>query len=302
MRVDVALIQRGLAPSRSKAKALIEEGRVYLGDHQLFKASAELSEDQIDELRTEASPLLRYASRAGLKLEAALQRFEIKDLIRDQVVLDVGSSTGGFTDCALNFGAKRVIAVDVGRDLMIPRLREDARVTLYEQTKVQDLAEDQLAQAQFVCCDVSFISLTKVVPTLKKSQAQHFVLLIKPQFECGPQLAKRCRGVIKKAEDRYLILKQVLLALEDEGFLLRALSPSPIRGGDGNMEFISYWTLADAERIGCFDVNVNFKEAAKNTIDLAPELASDREVKVLKKKYPLSLCPDFWAMLRQLCD
>jgi len=237
----VLLVQRGLADTRERAQRLIMAGRARVGTTTLVKAATMLDEDAPIEV---AEPE-KYVSRGGLKLEAALDAFAIDPAGRE--CLDLGASTGGFTDCLLQRGARSVIAVDVGRAQLHMKLRDDARVTLLEGVNARALPE--LPPVGLFVADLSFISLRKVLPSVASRVAPgtEGVVLLKPQFEAGPRDVPR-GGVIRDPAVQERVLGDFLAWLEAEGWSRDGVIPSPIRGGDGNLEYLVHvHTPAGAE-------------------------------------------------------
>jgi 23S rRNA (cytidine1920-2'-O)/16S rRNA (cytidine1409-2'-O)-methyltransferase len=233
VRADLLLVQRGLAESRERARQLIMAGQVRSGTRLLVKPAEALDPDAPLEL---AQPL-PYVSRGGLKLEAALRAFAIDPA--GLTCLDLGASTGGFTDCLLQHGATRVIAVDVGRGQLHQRLREDPRVTLLEGVNARDLPP--LPPVDLVVADLSFISLEKVLPSVaaRVPPATPVIALLKPQFEAGPADVPpggviRDPAVLDRVRDRFLAWASA------HGWASCGIIPSPIRGGDGNTEFLVF--------------------------------------------------------------
>lgn len=237
-RLDEILVARGLAESRTQAKALIMSGRVLRGTERMEKAGRELPEDS--ELSVLQPP--RFVSRGGEKLAAALDRFSID--LRGAHVLDVGASTGGFTDCALQAGAASVVCVDVGRAQLHAKLRADPRVVNLEKVNARRLAAPDLPRCRFdtVVMDLSFISLRTVLPAVWPflEAAGTLVALVKPQFEAGKREADRGKGVIRDASVQEAALAAVRdFALERlPGARLVGWMDSPITGADGNREFL----------------------------------------------------------------
>jgi 23S rRNA (cytidine1920-2'-O)/16S rRNA (cytidine1409-2'-O)-methyltransferase len=237
-RLDEVLLARGLAESRTQAKALIMSGRVLSGTQRLDKPGREVAEDC--ELTLLKPP--RFVSRGGEKLAAAIERFSVD--LRGAHVLDVGASTGGFTDCALQSGAASVVCVDVGRAQLHTRLRSDPRVVNLEKVNARFLAASELPRAQFdaVVMDLSFISLRTVLPPVWPLLRPGGVLvaLVKPQFEAGRAQADKGRGVIRDATVREAALASVRdFALAGlPGALLVGSMESPIEGAEGNREFL----------------------------------------------------------------
>lgn len=238
LRLDELLVSRGLAASRTQAKALIMAGRVLHGTERLDKPGKEFAADLA--VTVEQPP--RFVSRGGEKLTAALEHFALD--LRGAHVLDVGASTGGFTDCALQAGAAGVVCVDVGRAQLHARLRADPRVTNLEKTNARHLAPGDLPRAEFdaIVMDLAFISLTAVLPAVWPflRPAGVLVALVKPQFEAGKAEVDRGRGVIRDAAVRAAALARVReFALGRlRGAQLIGTIDSPIAGADGNREFL----------------------------------------------------------------
>lgn len=245
-RLDVELMRRGLAPSREAAQRLIESGNVLVSGSVAAKPARQVS--PAEDIRLD-SPPPKWVSRAGAKLERALEAFDVDP--RGLRVLDAGSSTGGFTDCLLQAGATQVYAVDVGTHQLHERLRDDPRVIVREQTDVRSLRVDDFAPAgpvELVVGDLSFISLTKVLPSLAAlvTPGASLVLLIKPQFEAGRQEASRGRGVIDDPAIWRRVLGEVAAHADELGLPLVELTPSPITGSAGNVEFLGHFVVADS--------------------------------------------------------
>lgn len=236
-RLDILLTERGLAASREKAKALIMSGIVFVDGVREDKAGSTFEETAAIELRGNT---LRYVSRGGLKLEKAVAAFAID--LKDRFCLDIGSSTGGFTDCMLQNGAAHVVAIDVGRGQLDWKLRNDPRVTSMEKTNIRYVTPDKIARpADFASIDVSFISLGKVLGPVRAllSSNARLVALIKPQFEAGREKVGK-HGVVRDPAVHEEVIRQVLgfAAANDFGFL--GLDYSPIRGPEGNIEYLLY--------------------------------------------------------------
>ncbi len=236
-RLDVALVRRGLAPSRERARALIMAGQVFVGDLMIDKPGTLIALEA--ECRLAGAPdELKYVSRGGLKLEKALQTFALDP--SELVALDVGASTGGFTDCLLRHGARRVYALDVGRAQLAWTLRNDSRVVVMEATNIRYVTS--LPEAiQCAVIDVSFISLRLVLPPIAHLlvPGAWVVALVKPQFEAGKAEVGRGEGVIRDAA----VHARILAELQDwipshTPFAIRGLTDSPIYGRDGNREFL----------------------------------------------------------------
>lgn len=237
MRLDQALVARGLAPSRARAREFIREAAVTVDGRAVTKASSPVTEDAVIAVAAEAHD---YVSRAALKLEAALETFGVDPL--DLVCLDLGSSTGGFTEVLLRRGARRVFAVDVGTDQLHPRLRDEPRVVSLEQTHARDLCPDLIPQPlDLVVCDVSFISILKALPpalALARDGAM-LVTLVKPQFELGPEaIGKNGRVLTPQDEQRRYIDTRIVPEIEGWGLRIHAICQSPIKGGEGTTEYL----------------------------------------------------------------
>ncbi|MGN6592844.1 MAG: TlyA family RNA methyltransferase [Terriglobales bacterium] len=235
LRLDQLVLARELAPSRQQAQALILAGRILVDEQKLTKPGHMVSADAA--LRRLGEPP-RFASRAGLKLEAALNHFQID--ARGRVALDVGSSTGGFTDCLLQRGAARVHAVDSGSNQMIWRLRTDPRVHLLEKTNARHLDPAAIGEpVSLLTVDVSFISVTLLLPALIPLLASpaDIVILVKPQFEAGRgQVGKG--GIVRDESVRLAAVEKVRAAVLAAGATVRGVLPSPVLGADGNQEYL----------------------------------------------------------------
>lgn len=236
-RLDVLLIERGFFESREKAKAVIMAGEVFVNGQREDKAGSKFAKDADIEVK---GKLLKYVSRGGLKLEKAVEVYGI-DLV-DKVCIDIGSSTGGFTDCMLQHGAVLVYAIDVGTNQLAWKLREDPRVVSMEKTNIRYVTEEQLPKkADFSSVDVSFISLTKVLPSaicLLKEGAE-MVCLIKPQFEAGREKVGK-KGVVRDFAVHREVIEMVVNFSVELNFLIKGLTFSPVKGPEGNIEYLLY--------------------------------------------------------------
>jgi 23S rRNA (cytidine1920-2'-O)/16S rRNA (cytidine1409-2'-O)-methyltransferase len=241
-RLDVALVRRGLAPSRERARALIMAGQVFLGTKMLDKPGTLVLLDADCRL-AEAPDELKYVSRGGLKLEKALQTFAL--LPEGLVALDVGASTGGFTDCLLRNGASKVYALDVGRGQLAWTLRNDPRVIVMEHTNIRHVTSLP-EPIQCVVIDVSFISLRLVLPALPALlvQGAWIVALVKPQFEAGKAEVDRGSGIISDPLIHARVLNELQTWIPEHTSLsIQGVTDSPIHGRDGNKEFLLHLTL-----------------------------------------------------------
>lgn len=236
-RLDKLLVQRGLVVSRERARALILAGKVVVDEHRVDKAGVQVDVDSDLRLKGEDIP---YVSRGGLKLEKALREFTV--IVRDKIAIDVGASTGGFTDCLLQFGAKKVYAVDVGYGQLAWSLREDPRIVNLERSNIRHLQSSQLDDPpELAVIDASFISLAKVLPNTLNllTDTAEIIALIKPQFEVGKGLVGK-GGVVKDKALHDQVIKQVCdLAVELKCQVL-GVTESPILGPKGNREFLIY--------------------------------------------------------------
>ena len=236
-RLDVALVERGLMESRQKAQATIMSGLVYVNGQRSDKPGAAVALDAVIEVR--GNPL-RYVSRGGLKLEKAMASFPIS--LKGAVCADIGASTGGFTDCMLQNGADKVYAVDVGYGQLAWKLRSDERVVCLERTNARYLSREQIPEAlDFASVDVSFISLKLILPPLRAllKESGEAVCLVKPQFEAGREKVGK-KGVVRDAAVHREVLEQFLVHAAESGFAVRGLTWSPIRGPEGNSEYLGY--------------------------------------------------------------
>ncbi len=241
-RLDVLLVSRGLAESREKARAVIMEGNVFVKGQREDKAGSMFDEAVPIEIHGQR---LKYVSRGGLKLEKAVAHFDLK--LEGKVCMDVGSSTGGFTDCMLQNGAKKVYAVDVGTNQLAWKLRSDPRVVCMEKTNIRYLLPEQLDEApEFASIDVAFISLTKVLLPVREllTPSGEVVALIKPQFEAGREKVGK-KGVVREKSTHLEVIRQVLTFAWSAGFDILALEFSPIKGPEGNIEYLAWLRKTD---------------------------------------------------------
>jgi 23S rRNA (cytidine1920-2'-O)/16S rRNA (cytidine1409-2'-O)-methyltransferase len=239
IRLDKAMVERGLVDSRSLAQRLIMAGKVRVNGQIALKSSIKILPDASVEIKS--GP--RFVSRGGDKLAAAISAFQIN--VQGLICADVGASTGGFTDCLLQNKAQRVYAIDVGHGILDWRLRNDPRVIVMERINARYL--EQLPESvQLVTIDVSFISLTRILPMIKAwfdpdaKISNTIIPLIKPQFEAGKNEVKRGKGVIKDPIIHLRVLEEILGFAEDEGYSIKGLIQSPISGPKGNKEFLAY--------------------------------------------------------------
>jgi 23S rRNA (cytidine1920-2'-O)/16S rRNA (cytidine1409-2'-O)-methyltransferase len=245
-RVDKLLVERGLAPSRTRAQALVMAGAVLVGEQRVEKPSETFPPDAPLRVRGAEDPAARYVGRGGLKMEKALREFRID--ATGLVCLDVGASTGGFTDCLLQHGARRVVALDVGHNQIDWRLRTDARVEVREGVNARHLGPvDFVERFDLVVMDVSFISATKVLPALVPllKDGGRVVVLVKPQFEVGRgEVGKG--GIVKDPARHARVVEEVNAAARSLGLRARGVIESPITGADGNREFLAFYEKGES--------------------------------------------------------
>lgn len=245
-RLDVAVFEGGYAPSREKAKAIIMAGLVYVNNQKVDKAGFELKEGDVLEVRGKT---LKYVSRGGLKLEKAMECFPIT--LTDKICMDVGASTGGFTDCMLQNGAKKVYSIDVGYGQLAWKLRTDDRVVNLERTNFRyvdnTVVKDKI---DFSSVDVSFISLSHILPVLSTllSDTGEAVCLIKPQFEAGREKVGK-KGVVRDLNVHLEVVKKVIGLALDNGFDVLGLEFSPIKGPEGNIEYLIFLKKSNEPKI-----------------------------------------------------
>ncbi len=237
IRLDVAVTEQGLAPSREKAKALIMAGQVYVNNQKVTKAGTEIKPEDAVEVR---GKMLQYVSRGGLKLEKAMQVFPLS--LENKICMDVGASTGGFTDCMLQNGAVKVYSIDVGYGQLAWKLRCDERVINLERTNFRYVTREQVPDAiDFASVDVSFISLKLILPVLQTllCDGGQAVCLIKPQFEAGKEKVGK-KGVVRDLNVHLEVVEKVIALALENGFSVGGLAFSPIKGPEGNIEYLIY--------------------------------------------------------------
>ena len=244
-RIDKLLVERGLAPSRTRAQAMVMAGLVLVGEQRVEKPSEAFPEDAEIRVKGAGDPAARFVGRGGLKLEAALQAFGVNP--SGLLCLDIGASTGGFTDCLLQHGARRVVAIDVGHNQLDWRIRNDPRVETREGVNARYLKpEDFSEKFDLTVMDVSFISVTKILPVILPllTEEGRLITLIKPQFEVGKgEVGKG--GIVSDPLKHRRVVEEVNRAASEVGLNARGLTESPIRGADGNLEFLALYERAE---------------------------------------------------------
>ena len=257
--MDIAVTELGLAPSRERAKAMIMAGGIYVNNVKALKAGESVSEDATIEFRGKVMP---YVSRGGYKLEKAMQAFPID--LNGKVCMDIGASTGGFTDCMLQNGSVKVYSIDVGYGQLAWKLRTDERVVNLERTNFRYCTEAQIPeQIDFASIDVSFISLTKILPVLRNflKENRFCVALIKPQFEAGREKVGK-KGVVRDEAVHIEVIEKIISFSLENGFSVCGLSFSPIRGPEGNIEYLIYLQKSDAPLLA---VGIDARETARQS-------------------------------------
>lgn len=269
-RLDVLLVEKGLAPSREKAKAIIMAGIVYVDGNKEDKAGTTFPENAVIEVKGKTLP---YVSRGGLKLEKAMQKFPIT--LSGKVCMDVGSSTGGFTDCMLQNGATKVYAIDVGHGQLAWKLRNDERVACMEKTNIRYVVPEDIDElAAFSSIDVSFISLTKVLLPVKNllTEDGQVVCLIKPQFEAGREKVGK-KGVVRDRAVHEEVIRMVMDYASSIDFYPLALDFSPVKGPEGNIEYLLFLSKnkQDQEIVDASSIDIKaVVTASHDTLDKEP--------------------------------
>lgn len=259
MRLDVFLKEKSLCKSRQKASDLVKKGFVKVNGNVIKKVSFPVCESDLIEITGDDNP---FVSKGGLKLQKALKSFNID--IKDCVCLDIGASTGGFTHCCLENGAKKVYALDVGTSQLDESLIADERVINLEKTNIKDISKDIIPEKiDFVCCDVSFISICRVIDSLEGFLEQNTkcCFLIKPQFEAGRGNINK-NGIVRDKKAHISVINNIIAYFKDRGFSAEMIDFSPIKGGDGNIEYVSLFEY------GKNDINyINVKKIVENAFN-----------------------------------
>ena len=242
-RIDIELVKRGIFETRNKAQNEIKNKIVYCNNVCITKPAFDVTDTDIIEIKGEK---LKYVSRGGLKLEKAIKEFNID--LKDKTLIDIGSSTGGFSDCALQNGIKKIYAIDVGTDQFDKTLRLNNKIILYENTDFRNIDNNIINDANIASIDVSFISVTKLTSKLKElTNLKEVICLIKPQFECGKEISDKYRGVPLNKEVHKSVIENVIKSFKDNNYYINNLTSSPIKGGNGNIEYLAYFKR-DKER------------------------------------------------------
>ncbi len=244
-RIDVILFERELVDSREKAKVLIKHGQVLLNNEVCTKPSKLVNETD----KLEIINKLKFVGRGGYKLQKALEDFKIN--LQDKVCLDVGASTGGFTDCMLQYGAKKIFALDVGHSQLDDTLKGNSKVVNMEKSNIREVDNEIFDSAiDFIAVDVSFISINLILSKLIElvNENGEIVILLKPQFEAGKENIKKY-GVVKSKKVHLLVLKNVVENIKEHNLFIKGLINSPIKGGEGNIEYLLYLSKSAESQI-----------------------------------------------------
>lgn len=263
-RLDIELTARGLVASREKAKALIMAGQVYLNGQKELKAGASVKPDDEIEVRGSQNP---FVSRGGLKLQKAAEKFDIS--LENCTCMDIGASTGGFTDCMLSHGAEKVYAIDVGYGQLAWKLRTDERVVNMERTNFRYVTHEQIPEdVDFASVDVSFISLKIILPVLRTllKDGGEAVCLIKPQFEAGREKIGK-KGVVRDPSVHVEVVETICAFALETGFSIKNLDFSPIKGPEGNIEYLMHIVKTDEPQMLCETEPSQLVEISHNTLD-----------------------------------
>ncbi len=258
-RLDVLLVEKNLAPSREKAKAVIMAGLVYADNQKADKCGTTYDENVKLEVR---GPALKYVSRGGLKLEKAMKSFSLD--LKDKTTMDIGASTGGFTDCMLQNGAKKVYSVDVGYGQLAWKLRCDPRVVNLERTNMRKVTKEQIPDViDFFSIDVSFISIKLLLPVAREllSDSARAVCLIKPQFEAGRENVGK-KGVVRDKNVHISVVKDIYDFCLNNGYSVLGLDYSPIKGPEGNIEYLIYIEKSDSP---VSETDISVEELVENS-------------------------------------
>lgn len=259
-RLDIELVNRSLFTSRNKAQMEIKNGNIKCDGNVVTKSSFLVNENTKIEVSTS---ILKYVSRGGLKLEKALSEFDIN--LNNKIMIDIGSSTGGFSDCALKNGVSKIYAIDVGSNQLVSEIKNNPKVNVYENTDFRSIDEKIINDANIATIDVSFISVTKLLEKLSSLNLDEIICLIKPQFECGSAVSRKYKGIILNKRVHSDVLKSVINNFEKYNYYLNGLTYSPVCGGDGNIEYLAYFRKIksskeyDIEKI----INESFKTLRK---------------------------------------
>lgn len=235
-RLDIELVKRNIFTSRNKAQMEIKNGNIKCDGVVITKSSFLVSED--NEISVSSS-ILKYVSRGGLKLEKAINEFNI--ILDNKIMIDIGSSTGGFCDCALQNNISKIYAIDVGSDQLVSKIKNNPKVIVYEKTDFRNIDINLINDANIATIDVSFISIIKLMKKLSTLNIDEIVCLIKPQFECGSEISRKYKGIILNKNVHKSVINNIIYNFKENGFYINNLTYSPVCGGDGNIEYLGYF-------------------------------------------------------------
>ena len=242
-RIDIELVKRGIFETRNKAQNEIKNKIIFCNNICITKPSFDVTDTDIIEIKGEK---LKYVSRGGLKLEKAIKEFNID--LKNKILIDIGSSTGGFSDVAIQNDIKKIYAIDVGTNQFDKTLRLNNKINLYENTDFRNIDNNIINDANIASIDVSFISVTKLTNKLKElTNLKEVICLIKPQFECGKEVSDKYKGVPLNKEVHKSVIENVIKSFKDNNYYINSLTSSPIKGGNGNIEYLAYFKR-DKER------------------------------------------------------
>lgn len=259
-RLDIELVKRNLVLSRSKAQLEIKSGNVLCDSKVIVKPSFLVS----DNTNIELNNRLKYVSKGGLKLEKAINEFNIS--LEGKTMIDIGSSTGGFSDCALKNNISKIYAIDVGSSQLVDSIRNNPKVEVYENTDFRNMDNNIINDASFASIDISFISVSKIIDKISTLNLEEIVCLIKPEFECGKDIARLYKGVILNKDVHIEVINNVISYFNSISFFLNGITYSPICGGSGNIEYLAYFVKnkkSKKENINNL-VNTSFKVLGKS--------------------------------------
>lgn len=256
-RIDIELVNRNYFDTRSRAQLEIKNKIVYCNNKLVTKNSLDVTEKDIIEIKGNS---IKYVSRGGLKLEKAITNFKID--LNNKIMLDIGSSTGGFTDCALQNNIKNVIDIDVGNNQLVDKIKNNPKVYVFENTDIRNFENKLLDNIDIITIDISFISVTKILDKIKTiTNAKEIICLIKPQFECGKSLADEYKGIILNKDIHKEVINKVINSFQNIDYNLQGLTYSPIKGGNGNIEYLAYFSKNNNNKT--FNINNIINDAFK---------------------------------------
>lgn len=256
-RLDIELVNRQICQTRSKAQMEIKNFNILVNRKTITKPAFNVESTDVITLNHE---VLEYVSRGGLKLEKALNDFNID--LTDKTMLDIGSSTGGFTDCALKHNIKEVVCVDVGSNQLDETIRNNEKVHVFENTDIRKFDNPLLSNVDIVTIDVSFISVTKILDKLNIINAKEIICLIKPQFECGKTIADKYKGIVLDKEVHEKVIKNIVNSFKEINYNLKNITFSPVKGSNGNIEYLAYFTKEEINN------TINFKDLVSTTFKI----------------------------------